>query len=119
MKRILIVEDESDLSDAMVELLQAQDQEIQTAQNGKEALSLLNKSSFDLIISDINMPEMNGIELLRIIRLQNNSIPFIILTGYGDKDKIKAAWNLEAYDFLDKPISFESLSKVINKALSN
>ncbi|MDD3574920.1 MAG: response regulator [Methanospirillum sp.] len=96
--------------------------EIISAESGEQAIDLLRVSSFDIIISDIQMPEMNGIEFLQIIRSCNESIPFIFLTGTRHED-----FNLDIKeskaDFIvmktgDPPLVFSDLSQKINQAVA-
>ncbi len=114
-KKILIVDDEEDICDIYQFYLK--DYATKIAFNGQEALTLINSEPFDLIISDINMPVMSGLKLLEACRKSQNYIPFIMVSAFGDKDKIKEAWSLGAYTFIEKPTNKEALLGFVNKAL--
>ncbi len=91
--------------------------QISHASNGKEALELTTKQTFDAILTDINMPIMNGIEFLKSLRANGNETPVVILTGHYDKELVIQALRLGAFEFLDKPWSEENLADVIGRAL--
>lgn len=115
---LLIVEDEKDLRDVLKEVLSIEHSNIVLASNGEEALAALKANkNIRAIISDINMPVMNGFELLKRIRDDYNPIPFVILTGYGDPVSMRQAVQLNATDFLDKPIKNEDLLLVAKRAM--
>lgn len=90
---------------------------ITEAANGLEALELVKTNSYHAILSDINMPKLNGLEFLQQIRNLNIHTPFILLTAYGDKEKAIAALRLGAFDFIDKPWSEEYLLHTIGRAI--
>lgn len=115
---LLIVEDEIDLQELLKEILSAEFKNILCASNGVEAFGML-KANQDIcaIISDINMPKMTGLELLKLIRSEYNPVPFVILTGYGDPSSMRQAVQLNATDFLDKPINSEELIRVVKRAM--
>jgi DNA-binding response OmpR family regulator len=113
--KILLVEDEVDLREIMAEEL-ASYQVIQ-ASDGQEALDLLAQGRIDLIVSDINMPRLDGLTMLERLRDQGHTVPVIIVSGYGDTQKRARAQQLGAASFLDKPIAFDSLLKAVDAAL--
>lgn len=118
--RILVVDDEAALRELICDEMTALKFVAIPASNGKEALDLLLKADatnpIDAIISDYTMPIMNGLELLLQIRKLKLDVPFIFLSGYGDKNKVETAMKLGALDFLDKPYSRKRLVEVANKA---
>ncbi|MGE0632674.1 MAG: response regulator [Pseudobdellovibrionaceae bacterium] len=116
-RKILIVEDEPDLREFIVELLQENHANIYQAENGKVALEMLQKDDFHLVISDIKMPLMNGINLLCETKTQGLLIPFILITGSDDKKNLVNAIRLGAVDFLAKPFSPKELVDSVLKAL--
>ena len=83
----------------------------------EESKKLLEKRRYDAIVSDVNMPKMNGIEFLKFIRSENIPTPFVILTAYGDKDLAIQALKLGAFDFIDKPWELENMVQTVLKAL--
>jgi DNA-binding NtrC family response regulator len=117
MKRLLIVDDEPEILSVLKDQLEEDGIQIQTASAGKQALELCERESFDAILSDLNMPQMDGLKFLKNLRDRGNQTPFVVLTGYGDKDKAVQALKLGAFDFLEKPWSSDQLEEVVGKAL--
>lgn len=115
--RLLIVDDEEDLRDVLAHQLKALGAEIETAENGRVALEKVKSNQYDAILSDISMPEMNGLELLSRIREAGIDTPFVFITGYGDKVKAVEALRLGAFDFLEKPWEPERLRSAVRSAL--
>ncbi|OQW49170.1 MAG: hypothetical protein A4S09_03645 [Proteobacteria bacterium SG_bin7] len=115
---LLVVEDDHDLQEVLFEQLQLLPINIVLAENGASALKIVNggERTIDAILSDINMPEMNGLELLKNLREMDNFVPFVFLTGYGDKAKVIEALKLGAFDFLEKPYQQSELFSVIKKS---
>lgn len=103
MKKILIVDDELDLTVALVSMFEDSGWTVESASNGQEALEKVDSFNPNVIISDIHMPVMNGLEMLESIFRQGLLIPVVLLTGYRDAEKVKRAQTACAYDFLDKP----------------
>ncbi len=110
---ILIVEDEIDLADSLKQLLVDNLSEIDIALNGQDALALVEKKYYDLVISDILMPFMSGHEFVRSMRLKGIQTPVIFMTGNGTKDLVQSAIKLGAVDFIDKPVTIDLLKEVI------
>lgn len=105
MKKILVVEDDPRLNSNLAELLLAEGYTPNSAGNGIEALKCIDEEIPDLIISDISMPEMNGMELLEKVKsnLRTSSVPFIFLTAKAESYDIRNGMNLGADDYLTKP----------------
>lgn len=97
-------------------LLEDTADEIFTAENGKSGLAILKAHQVDCVVSDINMPVMNGVELLRHVREFDKSLPFIFYTGHGNRELMLEAAKLGAFDFLDKPF-LDGLEDVVKRAL--
>ncbi len=115
---LLVVEDEIELQKIIQEILEPEIPGIICAKDGQEALDLLSKnSSICAILSDINMPRMTGLELLKNLRSRFNPIPFVVLTAYGNPQSMREAIQLNATDFLDKPFSTEELVSVVKRAV--
>ena len=89
------------------------------ARNGVEALERLRESDFDVVLSDINMPEMDGLTLLQQIPDVDPDVRSVIVTAYGDIDNIRSAMNRGAFDFITKPIDFRDLRATIARALKH
>jgi len=114
---ILIVDDEEIIRDLCARILK--DYRILQAENGQEALELLDRTTADLILVDIMMPVMNGLDLLQKVKEQNPEQLVIVMTGYADKDIILRALKAHADDFIQKPINLLQLKTAIAKALEN
>ena len=114
---LLIVDDEPGLVNVLTQLMEDHAMEIHVASNGKEALEKIKTGAYDAVLSDINMPEMSGLELLARVRQTSLETPFVFLTGFGDKEKTIEALRLGATDFLDKPFDPEIVINVLRKAL--
>lgn len=110
-RRILIVDDEQEVLSSLKEILQHEGYHVEVATNGIDALDLLSRKNFSIILSDIRMPAMDGIELCEICKNhpQLNRIPIILFSGYYDTFESAADF------FLEKPLDSESLVRVINK----
>ncbi len=115
--RILLIDDDVNLNKVVAYQLRQQDYEVTTANNGLEGLEQFQKNPFDIIISDIQMPDINGIDLLQKIRKKDKAVIFIMITAYGSIDSAIKACRLGADDYLTKPFSKEQLSFTIEKAL--
>lgn len=122
--KILFVDDEEPLARLINtryrRQVRGQKMELFFALNGLEALSLLQNNTdnqINIVITDINMPEMNGLVLLDKIKSMNLPLQTIVLTAYGDMENIRTAMNRGAFDFLNKPIEFNDLEITIQRAL--
>lgn len=109
MITVLIVEDEPDILTQMVLLLNRIVQRVISAKNGSEAYASYQQESIDLIISDIDMPNMNGLELLKSVRNHDRKLPFILLTGLKSLDILTDAIQYGITAFLSKPINIKDL----------
>ena len=106
---ILLVEDDASLSTVLADYLRSKGYTVETASNGREAWELILIKHYDLIISDIMMPKMNGYELLKLIRAQQTPLPVIIVSAKTDRDDIISAYNLGCDDYMTKPFSMDIL----------
>lgn len=121
MTKILIIEDEEPIRRVLVRILIDENENFQIteAKNGKEGISYLKKEKFDLVLCDIKMPKMDGIEVLQEAKINNINIPFIILTGHGNLETAVDAMKLGAYDFISKPPDLNRLLTTVRNALEN
>ena len=115
--RILIVDDEEVICSILARRLAKEGYLCATANNGKEALTHFYKDTFSLIISDIKMPEMDGIELLKRVRAIHPKMMVIMITGYPEIDMAVEAMRLGAYDFIIKPADLDLVILSVKKAL--
>lgn len=109
LTNILLVEDDASLSTVLADYLRSKDYTVETANNGKEAWELIMIKHYDLIISDIMMPRMNGYDLLKQIRVSLPNMPVIMLTAKTDRDDIIYAYELGCDDYVTKPFSMDIL----------
>ena len=121
MIRILIIEDEEPIRRVLVRILTEEDRqyEITEAIDGKKGFNLLEKETFDLVLCDIKMPIMDGIEVLQKANSKKISTPFIMLTGHGNVETAVEAMKLGAYDFISKPPDLNRLLTAVRHALEN
>ncbi len=116
--KILIVDDELSVQKVLSKYLSGKNYAIETADNGKIALEKLESQSFDLVLTDLRMPQMGGRKLLQIMSENFPDIPKIVLTGHGTNEDIILALQTGAYDFLTKPITdFGMLDHSIKRAI--
>jgi two-component system response regulator PilR (NtrC family) len=106
---ILIVDDDSSLRNMLSIILKKEGFQIQTAENGSNALNFLKKNKTDLIISDIKMPDISGIELLKKIKTINKDLPFILITAFSSTNDAIEAMKLGADDYITKPFNIDEL----------
>ncbi len=118
MENILIVDDEKNYPTIIGEILQEEGYTSITASSGMEALDILKKEAIDLILTDVKMPGMSGIQLLENIKEINPDIPVIIMTAFGSVEKAVEAMHKGAYTFILKPFENQALIAHITKALS-
>ncbi|MBI4496194.1 MAG: sigma-54-dependent Fis family transcriptional regulator, partial [Deltaproteobacteria bacterium] len=118
MAKILVVDDDTSVRQVLGILLQKEGYEVRTAGGGEEALSLFQDGSFDLLISDIKMPRMDGLELLRRMRERNHRLPVIMITAYASPEDAISAMKAGAYDYLPKPFKNEEVRAVVRNALA-
>jgi CheY-like chemotaxis protein len=114
--RILVVDDEIELAQTIRDLLTFKNYEVEIAENGIEAQDLLNQKKYDLVISDINMPKMDGMQLLSFINEKYQNTPVIFLSGFSQYD-LKTAQSLGARAILSKPVTTEDLFKMVEQHL--
>ncbi|MBI5485589.1 MAG: response regulator [Deltaproteobacteria bacterium] len=114
-KRILVVDDEENARVALSKILSHEGYDVSSAANGLEALNFLRSRDVELIITDINMPEMNGLAFLRELNRSYPKSNVIMITAYGEVESYLEAMNLGAFEYINKPLKYEDLKKVINK----
>ncbi|MCL0040806.1 response regulator [Thermodesulfovibrionales bacterium] len=117
MKSVLIVDDEVDMALAIKESLKRSGFKSTVYCSPIDALSELNLKDFALVITDMKMPKMSGIDFLQEIRKKGIAVPVIVITGYGTVENAVDAMKLGATDYIMKPFSFESLNMVIARIL--
>ena len=124
MAKILVVDDEIDLEVLIKQKFRQKIREHQYefvfAVNGKHALEQLEQhADMDVVLSDINMPEMDGLTLLTKLNEQNGLFKSVIVSAYGDMENIRTAMNRGAFDFITKPVNFEDLELTVEKTIKH
>ena len=109
LARILVAEDELSLNDLLQDALRMNGYETISAKHGLEALRLIREQKPDLVILDINMPQIDGFEVIKKIRKENNNVPVIVLTARDQKDDKAIGFGLGADDFVTKPFGLQEL----------
>jgi len=117
MSNILIVDDEQSYRQLLSLVFQSDGHSIRTARNGREALESLKAESADVIISDVRMPDMDGIDLLRAVRETLPDVGVVLMTAFASVDTARDAFKLGADDFIQKPFDVEELKLIVRKTL--
>ncbi|MDZ7582689.1 MAG: response regulator [Deltaproteobacteria bacterium] len=115
-EKVLLVDDEKDFLEVMAERMATRGIEVSTASSAAEAVRLAEKESFDAIIVDLMMPEMDGLEALKLLKKEKPESQVILLTGHATLEKGIEAMKLGAVDFLEKPADINELTNKIKKA---
>ncbi|MFZ5517507.1 MAG: sigma-54-dependent transcriptional regulator [Candidatus Zhuqueibacterota bacterium] len=114
-KRLLVVDDEVHTTEMMKEALSRPEYEIKTTYNAESGLSLVNSSNFHLVITDIRLPRMDGIELLKRIKHNNPNIGVIVMTGYATVESAVNAMKIGAFDYVIKPFSVDDMCHTVSR----
>lgn len=116
-KRILIVDDEKSIRDSLVEILTYEDYQTDVAKDGPEGLKKIEEDFYDLVLCDVKMPKMDGLELLEKTKKIDSEIPFIMISGHGTFETAIEATKKGAYDFISKPPDLNKLLITIRNAM--
>lgn len=116
-KHILVVDDEPAYRKMLAELLEGMDYSVQTAADGEQAVKMAQKLGYDLVITDLSLPKMNGTQVLSAVKRANPDTPVILITGYATVDTAIEAMKLGAYDYIAKPFNIDRIELVIERAL--
>ncbi len=115
---VLVIEDNDVFQSFLHRFLITKDIEVTLASNGLEGLEAIEKKHFDLIITDLKMPKMDGMEFLKNLRLsKKDHSTVIVLTAYGEMDNYVQALNWDVFEFLHKPVDIDVLSDIVGKAI--
>ena len=113
MSKILVVDDEKDITDMLARFLKDAGHEPITAQSGLEAVEKVTKDKPEIVLLDIRMPGMDGVETLKKIRALDPKIGVIMITAFSDEATAKKCIELGAFDYITKPISLDYLEKAV------
>lgn len=114
--KLLIVDDDVKFLETISERLSIKDFDVATASGGKQALKIAKKDMFDVAILDLKMPDMEGTEILKILKKKHKFLEVIMLTGYASIDSAVECTKLGAFGYLEKPYRFESLLEMLKEA---
>jgi DNA-binding NtrC family response regulator len=115
-EKVLLVDDEKDFIETLAERMRTRGMKVETTTSPKDAIKKTEKESFDVIVLDLMMPEMDGLKTMSALREKNPDLQIILLTGHATVEKGVAAMKLGAVDFLEKPIDLAVLNEKIKKA---
>jgi DNA-binding response OmpR family regulator len=116
--KILVVDDSPQISKALSDLLSTSGYLVRTAPSAERALQILESATFDLIITDLKMTGMTGIDLARQVLQKTPGLPVVILTGFGDMDSVIHALRLGVADYLKKPFSIDEVTSVVEREIA-
>jgi DNA-binding NtrC family response regulator len=117
MQRILVIDDEPSIRELLKDFFTGRGFEVVTSQDGEAALNLLKENKFDLLLLDLMMPGMNGMDVLREIASENLTIPSIMITAYASVSTAVEAMKLGAFDYITKPFVLEDVYLTVRRAL--
>ena len=114
--KILLVDDEKDFTEVLSERMETRGFKVEIADSGIVAIEKVKEQSYDAIILDLAMPQMNGIDVLKILLKENPNLQIIFLTGHATLEKGIEAVKLGAVDFMEKPVDIDTLIEKVNEA---
>jgi DNA-binding NtrC family response regulator len=114
--RLLVADDEESFLKTVARRLELQDFDVTTATDGKSAVKAAKQGKFDVALLDLRMPDLDGSEVLRILKKRHKYLEVIILTGHASIDSAVECTKLGAFDYLEKPYEFDALMDVIRRA---
>ncbi len=115
-EKILLVDDEADFLEALSERMRTRGMEVTTSASAKEALDAVEQGSYDAVVLDLMMPDVDGLEALRILKQKDPKLQVILLTGHATVEKGVEAMKRGALDLLEKPTDIETLTEKIKQA---
>lgn len=116
--KLLVVDDEQEFAEALAERLSLHNMEPQVITKGSTTLKVVKHGVPDVMILDLMMPDINGLEVLEKVKAHYPQVQVIVLTGYGSEESLAQARQLGAFDYLTKPVDFEVLVDSINRSVS-
>lgn len=115
----LAIDDEHSIRDLLKYTLEPNDIEVVTAENGRAAITILENQDVDVIITDLLMPSMTGLALIRELKKRNSKIPIIIITAYGNSDMVQEIVAEGVFRLMEKPLDFDVLVPIVKSALES
>ena len=118
-EHILVVDDEEEIREIIIEILEESGYNIDSAVDGIDALEKLKKNKYDMVLTDLMMPRLDGMELLKKMKDLYPDTAVIILTAYGTMESAIIALKMGAYDFITKPFKIASITNTVEKSLTS
>lgn len=115
--RILVVEDDEVSRRLFTEVLEAEGHAVEQAQNGEAALDRVRSASYDLVLVDVRMPGMSGLDVTRAVRQERPELPIVVMTAFGSMETAVEAIQEGAFDYVSKPMNLDELKKIVSRAL--
>lgn len=116
---ILLVDDDKEFRKAMTRVFEKSGYAITVAADGNEALDALSDNEFDLVISDLRMPNLDGVELMEELRRQGLATPIIFLTAFGEVESYMDLMNLGAFEYVNKPVKSRKILEIAQRAIES
>ena len=117
--RVLIVDDEDQFVDAVVERLRLRGFEAEGVTSGHEAMELLHQSSYDVVLLDVKMPGLGGLEVIREVKEKWPGLQVVLLTGHGSSQDVEEGMQLGAFEYVMKPVNIDDLTRILRAALES
>ncbi len=117
MAKILVIDDQRSIRTTLKDILELEGYEVDLAENGKEGVEKYAETKYDLVLTDIKMPEMDGLEVLSLIMEKNSDVPVVMISGHGNIDTAVDAIKKGAYDFIEKPLDLNRLLITVKNAI--
>jgi DNA-binding NtrC family response regulator len=118
-RTILVVDDEPEVLRLFKRLLSTEDAKVLLTQSGAEAVKIARQTRLDLVILDVKLPDVSGMEVLKRIRRIDPGVPVIMVTSYGSVETVRASMKLGAFDYLTKPFDNQEIRRVAREALAS
>jgi len=113
---LLVVDDDDGMRDTLLDILEERGYRVGVAGDGVEALDAMRRETYDLVLMDIVMPRMNGVEALKELRMIDDHIAVIMMTAYAMQDLIEEAWREGVYDVVYKPLDVAEILRLVDEA---
>ncbi|WP_141732526.1 response regulator [Oligoflexus tunisiensis] len=115
--KVLAIDDDTDIGHYIQEILERNNCVVTLAERGREGLRLLATERFDIVMTDVRLPDLDGVSILEHVRLSSSDIPFVLITGFSENEPIITSMRLGAVDYITKPFTPSDLEKSLGRAL--